>query len=60
MVEAVLGFNERFVRSVSWTPGAEGAEGLSATFWFGCEAAGTMRRDWLYNVSLAEAGDAAG
>ena len=45
LVECVDGLRERFVRSVSWTPGAEGAEGLRADFWDAWLAAGTIRRD---------------
>lgn len=40
----VVELKERFERSVSWTPGAEGADGARAVL-FGCAAAGTMRRD---------------
>lgn len=34
------------VRSVSGRPGAEGAERAVLVVVVGCEAAGTMRRDW--------------
>jgi len=44
----------RFVRSVSCTPGAEGAPGL-ALVCEGCAFAGTMRRDWERWLAGSEA-----
>lgn len=55
-VEAADGFRERLVRRVSWTPGAEGAEGLSEECWVAWLAAGTMRRDCEGGVRVAFAG----
>lgn len=42
-----MGFRERLVRRVSWTPGAEGAEGFRVV-WVGWLEAGTILRDWSW------------